>query len=262
MAGMPVVNGYVVSSNPRVTCVHEPTQAVTQVMVHGGWGHRLRDEVSWVLRACVAETPRVLLVDAARLDDPAGESAATWRIAARYAAESDPPISVIVCAAAGGLRRRLATGGVEQVPSMAAGLAAVARADDRAAVTHHVSLPAQHGVAALARTMAADTCVAFALPHLDYPARLIVSELVGNAVEHAGTNLDVWVSMRGAMVHLAVQDRSPALPPLLDARPGNVRAGGMGLRIVAATATAWGALPCAVGKVVWATLATRLRRVS
>lgn len=83
-----------------------------------------------------------------------------------------------------------------------------------------------------------------------------MSELVGNAVEHAGTEIDVWVSMRGATVHLAVQDRSTR-PPLLrgsdPTRPGGVWAPGMGLRIVAATATAWGALPSSDGKVVLAT---------
>ena len=38
-------------------------------------------------------------------------------------------------------------------------------------------------------------------------------------------------------------------------RPGElIEQRGTGLRLVQATATAWGAMPCAVGKVVWATI--------
>ena len=42
------------------------------------------------------------------------------------------------------------------------------------------------------------------MAYLAHPARLIVSELVSIADLHAGTDLDVWVSVRGAALHLAV----------------------------------------------------------
>jgi len=108
--------------------------------------------------------------------------------------------------------------------------------------------------------MAGDACLAFGVPQVMHSARLIVSELVVNAAGHAGTDIDVRVSRRGTMLHLAVQDRDARLPRLLDTepwRPGELlEQQGMGLRMVADVATAWGALPCQVGKVVWATLTT------
>ena len=124
----------------------------------------------------------------------------------------------------------------------------------------HVALPAQSAAAALARTMADDACPVFDAAHLVHPVRLLVSELVANAVEHTGTDIEVWVSLRGELVHLAVQDGSPELPRVSDAGPeslGGVRRRWMGLQVVTAAATAWGALPCRRGKVVWATLAAR-----
>jgi len=125
---------------------------------------------------------------------------------------------------------------------------------------HHLALPGQPTATAQARAMVGDTCLDFDVTHLVHPARLIMSELVTNAVLHTGTDLDVWVSVRGAALHLAVQDRSRDFPQLLDGGfrlPAELPESGMGLRVVAATATGWGALPSRPGKVVWATFATR-----
>jgi len=107
--------------------------------------------------------------------------------------------------------------------------------------------------------MVGDACLAFDVAHLVHPARLIVSELVTNAILHTSTDLDVWVSVRGAALHLAVQDRSRDFPQLLGGghrSPATLPESGMGLRVVTARATEWGALPSRHGKVVWATLAT------
>jgi anti-sigma regulatory factor (Ser/Thr protein kinase) len=266
-------NAYLVVDNDHVVCVNAPDQAVTQVTVRGRWDGRLRREVSRVLRACMAETPQLVIVDLVRFDDPAGESAATWQTTSRYAEQSGSPTAVVVCGAAPALRQRLSAGaaahgaGMRLVESVSAALAAVPH-PSAAAVSpssrqfrpQHISLPPRHSSSALARTMAGDACLAFGVPQVMHAARLIVSELVVNAAGHAGTNIDVRVSRRGTMLHLAVQDRDSRLPRLLDTepwRPGELlEQQGMGLRVVAAAATAWGALPCQVGKVVWATLAT------
>jgi len=66
------------------------------------------------------------------------------------------------------------------------------------------------------------------------------------------------VSRRGAGVHLTVSDGLASPPRLI--RPARPRPGrplderGLGLRLVAGTAIAWGWLPTRTGKVVWATL--------
>jgi anti-sigma regulatory factor (Ser/Thr protein kinase) len=121
-------------------------------------------------------------------------------------------------------------------------------------------LPPEPESARLARLMVADACHAWHLPHLRYPAQLVMSELVSNAVQHASTPMLVTVSRRGAGLHLAVRDGSPILPPPW--QPASAPAspplteGGRGLQIVQRAAAAWGALPThdRDGKVVWATL--------
>ncbi|MEV4704284.1 ATP-binding protein [Actinoplanes sp. NPDC049316] len=256
------MNGpYLVMDSPRISCVIEPGQVVTQVVVRGPWDDWLRQETARVLRACVAEAPALLLIDLAGLTDPAGDSASTWQTMARYAAESDPHVAVVLCAAGPTVRQRVSVRSgrreVQLADTVDAALAA-APAPDGLVRQQHMVLPPHPGASALARTMAGEACLAYGVAHLLHPARLIVSELVANAVEHSGTDMDVRVSLRGALLHLAVQDRSRDLPRLLDLGedPAALRKRGMGLRIVAATATAWGAMRCQPGKVVWATLAT------
>ena len=94
------------------------------------------------------------------------------------------------------------------------------------------------------------------MAHLTGPATVVISELVSNAVEHAGTDLDVKVTLRGRYLHLSVHDGSP-LPPVPVAVIENgplVAVRGRGLHLVAGYATAWGSTPVSGGKTVWATL--------
>lgn len=256
-------NAHLVVDTPQITCVNEPGRAVTRLVIRGNWDGRLRHQVSQTVRACVAEKPDALLVDVAGLDDLHGESAPTWRTAARFAEEAEPPVMMIVCSAGPGLRRRLANGvadrtAVAMAGSADAALASVPQLYDGSR-RHHLSLPPQRSATVLARTMAGDACLAFGLGNVMHPVRLTVSELVANAVEHAGTDIDTWISVRGRVLHVGVQDRSPRLPRLLDSGPWHpgepVEEPGTGLRVVAAAATAWGALPTRDGKLVWATFA-------
>ncbi|BCY09941.1 anti-sigma regulatory factor [Actinoplanes sp. L3-i22] len=254
---------FLVVDTPQVSCVSESGDAATQVVVRGRWDGALRQETSRVLRACVAEAPLVVLVDLAQLQDPFGESASTWHIAGRFAVEAGRQVTLVLCAAPPAVRRRMSTGGGDHVLVLADSVDA-ARADEPVLTggvrQRHMTLPAQHAACVLARTMAGGACLAFGAAHLADPARLIVSELVANALQHAGTEVDVWVSLRGPVVHLAVQDGNPELPRVLEAAPERGAAlprSGLGLRAVSAAATAWGALPSRRGKVVWATLAIR-----
>lgn len=253
---------FLVVDSPQIVCVSEPGRAMTQVVVRGRWDSELRQEASRVLRACVAAAPRVLLVDLTWLQDPAGESVSTWHTTARYALQADPQVMVVLSAAPPAVRQRLSTGDGDPamvLANTADAALAVVPSPDGGFRQHHLALPSHPTASALARTMVSDTCRAFDVTHLAHPARLIVSELVTNAVLHAGTDLDLWVSVRGAALHLAVQDRSRDYPHLRDARlrhPAELPESGMGLQVVTATATGWGALPCRHGKVVWATLAT------
>jgi two-component sensor histidine kinase len=77
---------------------------------------------------------------------------------------------------------------------------------------------------------------------------LVFSELVTNAVIHAGGALNITVSRDGPRVRIAVHDNGSGWPYLKH----GAAIGGRGLHIVAELSERWGAEPTATGKVVWA----------
>jgi hypothetical protein len=85
-------------------------------------------------------------------------------------------------------------------------------------------------------------------------ASLALSELVSNAVEHAGGPIAVAVARRGGELHIDVTaPLTVEVPRLLS--PSRVTASGRGLRIVAALATSWGWQDAGARRTVWAALA-------
>jgi anti-sigma regulatory factor (Ser/Thr protein kinase) len=80
-------------------------------------------------------------------------------------------------------------------------------------------------------------------------ARLLVSELVTNAVLHAGSEACVEVTASADVVRVEVHDASAAMPRRRRPRP--LQPGGRGLQLVAALSSRWGAEPTPGGKVVW-----------
>jgi anti-sigma regulatory factor (Ser/Thr protein kinase) len=82
---------------------------------------------------------------------------------------------------------------------------------------------------------------------------LVVSELVTNAIQHANTDIDVFLAGDGARLRVGVRDRNPAPPVTRLMAPE--ASGGRGLRVVEALARGSGALPTVDGgKFVWAVL--------
>jgi hypothetical protein len=135
------------------------------------------------------------------------------------------------------------------------------------------------------RWLAIRACDRWGLPGAVGPAGQIVTELVGNAVEHAGTAIDLVLTYVPPKLYIAVRDRCPSLPRQRSAEPGDRRgtagdwrdgdrrgaAGyrrgaeglgelpsgadqGRGLLVVAAYAAEHGTTRTRDGKVVWATL--------
>lgn len=125
----------------------------------------------------------------------------------------------------------------------------------RRASSSEVVLAAQPGSVSAARRF-----VRSALADSDPPptlvedAALVVTELVSNAVLHAGgpITLHVVVSTGPAAVRIEVEDSSP-VPPVLR-EYGTVASTGRGLNLVARMARRWGVDPATRGKRVWAEL--------
>ena len=84
-------------------------------------------------------------------------------------------------------------------------------------------------------------------------AALVLTELVTNAVLHAGTDLEVLVSVRPGRLRLAVADRGSDAPSVTRATADDEH--GRGLALVDALTLRWGIVPRGpAGKVVWAVL--------
>ncbi len=85
-------------------------------------------------------------------------------------------------------------------------------------------------------------------------AVLLTSELVTNAVVHAGTPVQVTCRVADGAVEVVVQDGHPArlVPEAAEGEPGPAeRTGGRGLLLPAALASAWGVAYGRTSKAVW-----------
>src|SRR5262245_31246251 len=97
---------------------------------------------------------------------------------------------------------------------------------------------------ALARNLVFDACMAWGLPDLAYRVRQVMSELATNAVEHAGTRLDVWAVRQDEVVFVAVSD-GLVTAPSIDGNIGAELCSGRsphGLSIVGRLASHWGCI--------------------
>jgi anti-sigma regulatory factor (Ser/Thr protein kinase) len=104
-----------------------------------------------------------------------------------------------------------------------------------------------------ARSITSDTLRSWQLPDRTREiAELVVSELVGNAVEHGGGSAELELSLLDGGVRVGVVDSSPDLPVLFSPDPTEDRH--RGLVIVGALSTRWGSDRAGTGKVVWAEL--------
>jgi anti-sigma regulatory factor (Ser/Thr protein kinase) len=111
----------------------------------------------------------------------------------------------------------------------------------------------------MARDAVGEACLDWRLKQVLHPARVIVGELVDNAVEHARTTVEVTVGVLAGNLHIRVRDESTMLPHRRRVRPRRPEAPldlrGQGLRLLDQHAAAWGTIRKPDGKVVWATLA-------
>ena len=93
-------------------------------------------------------------------------------------------------------------------------------------------------------------------PDLADDALVVMTELVTNALVHAGTDVEIRLQLTPRSLNLAVRDGVRGeLPHILDDHP--VAEAGRGLRVVNRLSRAWGYEEVDDGKEVWASLARR-----
>ena len=122
--------------------------------------------------------------------------------------------------------------------------------------THHTvraSLPPVADSSREARHLVTDACTRWNVPALADIACVIASELVTNAVRHAGTPMHMTLTISDGRLLLAVRDGSPH--PAVASHPDPQMPGGRGLLLVSEMSQAWGTVTLSDGgKVVWAAL--------
>ena len=115
---------------------------------------------------------------------------------------------------------------------------------------HELRLPCDAASASHARSFVDDCCRAQGVDaETAELSRLLVSELVTNAVVHGCSEVALSLRVATETVAGAVTDCGASLPSLLEAPPA--AEGGRGLSIVAAIASVWGVRIHDEGKSVW-----------
>jgi hypothetical protein len=243
------------ASVPASITVHSAGDgAIIVLTVRGTWDVALRSETFTVLRGCLAAHPAGLIIDLTALHDVDARSEPAWTSTRNLGADMHPPALVALCVSPDAvLADRLQQIGTHRFLPVYAKLHQARTAldyriplSDRL-VTHLTAVP---HAPRMARQLAGEACQIWGMSHLLFSTRLIVSELVANAVRHAGTDIGVTFARRAERLHLIVSDHDHRVPDL--PAPRNGTAAISGLHLVQAVAARWGTIPTSDGKMIWA----------
>ncbi|MET8995777.1 ATP-binding protein [Amycolatopsis sp. NPDC004169] len=114
-------------------------------------------------------------------------------------------------------------------------------------------LPRVDDATTLARTFVRDHALQWQVPEFIDAGTLVAGELVRNVLEHTTSDPDIRLDLRRRLLSVSVADDSDR-PAVLIER-ADIREPGLGLRIVADAARAWGSSHrWSGGKIVWAVL--------
>ncbi|HKS47909.1 MAG TPA: ATP-binding protein [Amycolatopsis sp.] len=101
-----------------------------------------------------------------------------------------------------------------------------------------------------ARRIVSATCTDWRITTLEPDAEIVASELVENTLQHTDSPPRLRLVLHDGALTVAVSD-SGAGPP------AGEHWRGLGMRLVAGVAEAWGCTTARAGKTVWAVLSTR-----
>ncbi|MEU2613390.1 ATP-binding protein [Micromonospora sp. NPDC007271] len=237
----------------RISCEVREEPWVTAVRLAGELDLVTMRSVHTVLERCLATQPDALVVDLERLAVADRLALSVFAAAARRAADW-PAVPVVLCAPPPAAAAWLAeTTACRVVPVRPDRAEATALAGAAAAPRLRARLEPVAGACRRARELVADACGRWNIPELVGPASLVLTELVGNVVRHAGTPMQVTLTLRRPYLRVAVMDGCPADACAVTSRDPRAE-GGRGLMLVRELTQRWGSAPAGAGKVIWAML--------
>ncbi|MGN9810392.1 STAS domain-containing protein [Micromonospora sp. BQ11] len=236
----------------RITCEVRDWSPVTVVRLHGGLDLGTMRTVHTALDRCLSTQPDALVVDLADVTVRDRLALSVFAATARQAADW-PGVPVVLCSPPPDAAVWLAESTACRVVPVRRDCAEATLVANAAAVPRlRARLEPVAGACRRARELVGDACGRWNLPEAVGPASLVLSELVGNVVRHAGTPMQVTLTLRRPYLQLAVLDGSRAGARVMV--PDLRAEGGRGLMLVRELAQRWGSGPAGDGKVVWAVL--------
>ncbi|GAB3937209.1 ATP-binding protein [Micromonospora vulcania] len=236
----------------RITCEVRNAAPVAVVRLTGPLDLATMRSVHHALDGALANEPEALVVDLGGVTVRDRLALSVFAATARRA-EEWPAVPVLLCAPPPGAARWLAEASAYRVVPVSRDCAEATRLAGAATAPRlRARLEPVAEACRRARELVVDACARWNLPDAAGPASVVLSELVGNVVRHAGTPMQVTVTLRRPYLHLAVVDGSRAAARV--AGPDPSAEGGRGLLLVRELAQRWGSVPAGRGKAVWAML--------
>jgi anti-anti-sigma factor len=237
----------------ELICTAECGRPVGLVHATGVLSRQTGPALRAAVHECLADQPDAVVVDLTEVtterDAGLGFLAAMARAAVAYAG-----VSILLCTPSSRLRETFAQLGVARHLPVCASLTEAMELAHKSSPARRARrrLPSGPAAGQAARDLLTECCREWGIEGVVDRMATILTELVANAVLHAGPELVLGVAVSGSHLYVAVHDRSPS-PPHLGGGDESV-GGGSGLLVVDALAEAWGFAPTADGKVVWASV--------
>lgn len=210
----------------------------------------LRDGIVQV----AVDEPRAVIVDVTELTTPT-ESAFAVFTSARWLTARWPDVPLLlVCSAARERQRLICSEIIRSIRVFAdvhQAVAAVACRDVAGRRRMRLDLPPGWSSVGAARQIVKESLAHWSRPELTAVAKIVVTALVENALQHAGGARALRLGTKGDEVMVAVEDTSAAFASFKEQQAGHDELSS--LKIIDAICRAWGCCPTTTGKVVWCT---------
>jgi anti-anti-sigma regulatory factor len=242
------------TTGPSLSCRVERQSPVALVRLAGTLTVETAPAVRAILLKCLANQPELIVVDVSTMDTDddvvlsviptMADHAAAWPGASLVLGAPGPRLSAA-------LERMAVCRSVPVYPTVEQALASRANRVPRRRASQ-VLKPVPRSLVK-ARSLVKRACTGWNVATVTDRAQIVTTELVANALRHAGTQMELTVSLRQRDLHLSVRDDCCTVPHLCGPE-NDLSTDGRGLKIVDALAAGWGSTPTENGKVVWATL--------